>query len=254
MAKINFRKYGSYLALGTVAAVGLLIIISATKSGSSKRCKGLVVQINNSSEQFLVTREDIEKRVTGFGNDPVDGKILDNIDLQKLEKRVLENKQIKACEAFTDLNGQLVVEVDPYVPVARVLGGGLRDDRYMDEDGVFFPVSRIHASKVPLLSGSFFETLKHLRSEKNQDVKKLIDRIIRDPFWSAQITQLNIERNKETYLVPLLGDHKIEFGKPEKIESKLKKLMVFYKQILPKREWEDFKHISLKYENQIVCN
>lgn len=254
MAKFDFKKYGGYMLLATVIVTALFIIISATRSGSSKRCKGLVVKISNNTDQFLVSKEEIEKSVTQFGNDPVDGKILENIDLKKLEKRVLRNKQIKSCEAFTDLNGQLIIEAEPYIPIARVLGEGVREDRYMDEEGTFFPVSKVHSSKVPLLSGVFFTNLKGLKAEKNQDVMALVNRLIKDPFWSAQITQINVERDKEVYLVPLLGEHKIEFGKPEKIESKLKKLMVFYQQILPNKEWEGFEHISLKYENQIVCN
>ncbi len=254
MAKPDLKKYGRFVLLGAILIVALSAIVFATNAGSSRRCKGLIIKIKNNSDQFLVTREDIERQVTRFGNDPVDGKVLDNIDLKQIEKRVLENRQIKSCEAYTDLSGQLIVEAEPYIPVARILGGGVTEDRYMDNEGMFFPVSKVHSPRVMLLSGPFFSQIRHLRSEKNEDLRNLIFRIINDPFWSAQITQLDVSRNKEINLVPLLGNHKIEFGKPEKADVKLKKLMVFYKQIWPDHKWEDFTSVSLKYENQIVCN
>ena len=59
---------------------------------------------------------------------------------------------------------------------------------------------------------------------------------------------------KEIKMIPLLGNNTIEFGKPEKINAKLGKLLIFYKQILPQHNWSEFSTISVKYEGQIVCN
>jgi cell division protein FtsQ len=93
-----------------------------------------------------------------------------------------------------------------------------------------------------------------LKSEKNSDFLDLINTISEDEFWSAQITQIDVNENKEVSMIPLMGKNTIEFGKPENINAKFDKLFVFYKQILPQKIWSDFSKVSVKYEGQIVCN
>jgi len=106
---------------------------------------------------------------------------------------------------------------------------------------------------VLLLSGEFFRDKKGLESSKNKDLLNLVNTVTSDEFWNAQITRMDVDRRKEVMMEPLLGENIIEFGKPEKIPAKLEKLMVFYKKILPREQWSTFKHVSVKYDGQIVC-
>ena len=248
------KKSIGYGVLGLVGVLGVILIISATQKNSSKRCKGLQINIANNTEQYLVTKDDIEKTITRFGNEPVEGKIIENIDLSKIEKRVLESGYAKKCEAYTNLQGQLVVDIEPYKPIARVLDGYNHEDYYLDEDGDFFPTSKHFSQTVMILNGDFFRKTKNLKSEKNKELLEFIKYLTEDEFWEAQITQVNINASKEINLIPLLGQQIIEFGKVNKYQSKLNKLMVFYEKILPEKEWSQFSKISLKYDSQIVCN
>jgi len=45
----------------------------------------------------------------------------------------------------------------------------------------------------------------------------------------------------------------ILFGPMDEIEEKFKKLKLFYKEVLPKKGWNTYSSINLKYKNQIVC-
>jgi cell division protein FtsQ len=250
----SLNKTFTYVILGTLAFLGFVLIISATQKNSSKRCNGIDIIIKDSSEQLLVTRQDVEKWITDNGNEPVEGKIIENVDLTKIEKRVNQNGYTKTCQAYTNLQGDLIVEVEAYKPIARVLGNGGLSDKYLDFNGTFFPVSMHFSPNVTLISGEYFTTIKNLKSEKNLDLLKLLQKISEDDFLEAQIVQLDVDLNKEISMVPLLGNFTIEFGKPENVESKFKKLMVFYKRILPQKEWEGISKISVKYDGQIVCN
>jgi hypothetical protein len=53
-------------------------------------------------------------------------------------------------------------------------------------------------------------------------------------------------------IFPQVGDERIEFGKPENAEVKFKKLMIFYKEILPRTGWNKYNRVNLEYEGQIV--
>ena len=71
----KLKKSVNYVIGGSLAAFALFLILAATKNNSSRRCQGLETKIKDNSEQFLVTKEDIEKWVTQYGNDPFEGKI-----------------------------------------------------------------------------------------------------------------------------------------------------------------------------------
>jgi cell division protein FtsQ len=240
------------LGIFSIAAIGLILFV--TKKNGNKRCRGIEINLSDKTEQGLVKKTDIEKLITNFGNDPFDGKIIANIKLSEIEKRVFRSGLVKSTEAYINTQGYLVIDAQVYQPIARILGTNQKADRYLDIEGSVFPVSKHFTPKVLLLSGSFFDAQKDLKAAKNQDLMTLIGRVSEDPFWEAQITEMHINSFKDITLLPLVGDNQIEFGKPEHIETKLKKLLIFYRQILPQKEWGNFKKISVKYDGQIVCN
>jgi cell division protein FtsQ len=69
----------------------------------------------------------------------------------------------------------------------------------------------------------------------------------------AQFTQLDIDANGDINVVPLVGNHIIEFGEPTNIENRLNRLKIFYNQILPVKGWDGFTSVNIKYDGQIVC-
>jgi cell division protein FtsQ len=250
----KLKKTINYIIGGSMAAFAVFLILAATKNNAQRRCQGLETKIKDNSEQFLVTKEDIEKWVTQYGNDPFEGKIIENINLEKVEKRVLESSTIKSCKAYFDLQGFLVLDIEAYKPVGRILNPYQTGDRFIDNEGNIFPISKHFSPTVLLISGDYVNNLKSLKSEKNSDLLELINRINEDEFWSAQITQIDVNKHKEVKMLPMMGKNIIEFGKPDNITSKFEKLLIFYKQILPQKIWGDFSTVSVKYEGQIVCN
>jgi cell division protein FtsQ len=253
MAKIRLKKEGKIILASIAMLLVVFLLFFINFKSSSDRCQGLLINIENNNEQYLVTKSDIEKQVTKYGQDPVEGKVLEEINLHIIEKRVLGCPQIKSCEAYTDTKGNLIVNAIPFVPIARILPTNASISKYLDKEGNGFPLSNYHSPRVMILSGNFFNKYKSLKAEDKSDLLSFINYIINDEFWNAQIHQINIDENKEITLIPLLGNHIIEFGKAEKVEKKLEKLMIFYKQILPEKNWESFKKISVKFANQIVC-
>jgi len=75
----------------------------------------------------------------------------------------------------------------------------------------------------------------------------------KDPFWDAQIEQIQVEPNGEWILIPRVGDYEVMMGLPNGLDEKMKRLRLFYRKGLPKVGWERYSQISLKFENQIVC-
>ena len=90
-------------------------------------------------------------------------------------------------------------------------------------------------------------------SEDGRNLAALINTIREDEFWSAQIAQLDVDSKMRITIFPQVGDERIEFGKPDNIDAKFKKLMIFYKEILPRMGWNKYDRVNLEYEGQIVA-
>ncbi|MBP6410006.1 MAG: FtsQ-type POTRA domain-containing protein [Pseudarcicella sp.] len=206
------------------------------------------------NENYLVHSTTIKKYLKA--NELI-GRKLSEIDLKQIEKKVLSIKLIQKCQIYRDLGGTIQVDIQEHQPIARVIssygGNPEKTDNYVAEEGDFIGVSKKYTARVLLLSGMYFNdkvTLNQLESKPILDLVKVINA---DEFWKAQIAQLVIEKDGGITFVPTTGNHKIEFGLAMDIDVKLKKLKLFYTQILKKYGWDKYKKVSLKYQNQIVC-
>lgn len=254
MKKISAKNVIYSIVGIVIVSVMLLLMFSSAKSKSERRCSGMKIKIKDQSQQLLVKTSDVEKWVTLNGTEPVEGKLIEKIDLHLLETRLKNTGYVEECEAYIDLIGNLNLKLKIYEPVARILGDDNFSDRYLDKNGNLFPTSPNFTPTVILVSGEYFNNKKSLKSDKNLDLLGFINKVTNDEFWNAQITRIIVNNNKEISLVPMLGNHIIEFGKPQQIDTKLDKLMIFYKKILPQNQWERFNKISVKYDGQIVCS
>ncbi|ADQ17734.1 hypothetical protein Lbys_2038 [Leadbetterella byssophila DSM 17132] len=249
----NWKSILYTIGGGCLAALAVFLMFSSAKADEKRMCEGVIVRIKDEDKQLLVKQADVLQWATREGTFPLKGMPLSRIKLKTVEQRVESSGIIKECQAYVNLNGYIILDVVVYKPMARILGNARFPDRYMDETGHFFPVSKNYTPTVLLLSGPYFEQIKGLKSEENKDLLELIQTVANDEFWSAQITRMHVDKHKEIQLEPLLGEHLIEFGKPQKIRTKLEKLMVFYTKILPQDAWSKFTEVSVKYDGQIVC-
>lgn len=98
-----------------------------------------------------------------------------------------------------------------------------------------------------------------LINQRDDDYKRLlsiVEQISRDELWSAEFTQLIInERSGKMQLsaVTRSGSFVVDLGDTHDIERKLKALHRFYDEVLSTVGWDAYKHISVRYNGQIVC-
>jgi cell division protein FtsQ len=151
-----------------------------------------------------------------------------------------------------DLRGVLTIDVEPFLPLARILLDGA-PDYYVSDDGTFFPTSSNYTARVILLSGDYFMNKTSMTDNKSVNLLSFLKHVNDDAFWKAQLTQVTVDNQENMYIVPLLGEHIINFGNPDEVVAKLRRLKVFYKQIYPVKGWDSFSEVSIAYANQVVC-
>ena len=107
------------------------------------------------------------------------------------------------------------------------------------------------------------ETLRQRQKklEKNcEDFMKLltfVERVEKDDFWRSEIVQLIASTapsgDLEVDFIPRSGRFTIRFGRLERVEEKLDKLLRFYDRGLAVIGWERYGVIDVRFAGQVVC-
>ena len=251
--KGNFNIRKEIKAAVAILGLTFLIAFSERKQGGAV-CKVVVVELDNLNENHFLDEADIMQLVEGSG-EPIKGVGIGRIKLKAIENKLKYDKHILDAELFGDLKGNLIVNVELRRPIARIVQSDA-PDAYIAEDGVIMPVSEKYTSRVLLISGVVKELLESEDLNKSEEGKQLlamIEFINADRFWRAQVAQLDLTKNGKVIIYPQVTGQLIEFGKPDNVEVKFKKLMVFYKEILPTRGWTRYERVNLEYEGQVIA-
>jgi cell division protein FtsQ len=235
-------------------AVSSLIAFSERKQGGAV-CKDIVVELDNLNENHFLDEADILKLVESSGQ-PVKGVSIDRVPLKEIEKKLELDKHIADAQLFGDLKGNLVVNVALRRPIARIVQEDA-PDAYIADDGTVMSTSEKYTSRVVLVSGAYVKSLLAMQNlmsnEEGQKIMAMIEFVNEDKFWRAQVAQLDINKQGKITIYPQVTGQRVEFGKAENIEDKFKKLMIFYKEILPQRGWTKYERVNLEYEGQIIA-
>lgn len=226
-------------------------LVTMTDTGT--RVNSISVSISNQFDNYYLDNNEILKLVTDNENRKFVGSNVRDLDLRMIEKELLNEKFIKNAEMFIDLKGNATVSVELRRPIARIIQKD-GPDAYIDIEGEILPVSEQFTSRVLLVSG---EKAGHFITnglrDNNEPYFQLIKEIHENLFWKAQIAQVDITEDGEVSIYPQVTKQKIIFGMPDDIDKKFRKLMVFYKEILPAKSWNHYSKVDLRFENQIIC-
>ena len=83
-------------------------------------------------------------------------------------------------------------------------------------------------------------------------VKGIAHVLATDSFWMAQITQVNLNAGKTFDMVPLIGNHIIQFGDGSDYTGKFQKLGVFYKEVLTQTGFDYYQAINVQFDRQVI--
>ncbi len=177
-----------------------------------------------------------------LNNDTLPSIGKETLDLNKMEKRLLENPMIKDAEVYVTIDGVLGTKIEQRNPVARVSGN---PDFYLDEEGLKMPLSKVYSARVPIVSG--------ISEAYFSEVTNLINKISKDNFMKEHIVGLEVNKDAEILLNIRKNYFKILFGKPKNIEAKFQNFKAFYKLIKKDSLLESYSLVNLKFENQVVA-
>jgi cell division protein FtsQ len=250
--KLNIRN--EIKVAVALVGVSFLIAFGERKQGGSV-CSNIIVEIDNTHENHFLDEADVMKLLDNSAL-PIKGTGIDRIKLKEIETKLKLDKHIQDAQLFGDLKGNLIVNVELRRPIARIVQSD-SPDAYIAEDGVIMPVSEKYTSRVTLISGGMMKKLLESqdlnKTEEGGQILEMIRFVNEENFWKAQVAQMDIGGDGRITIYPQITGQKVEFGKAINIEDKFKKLMIFYKKVLPQRGWTRYERVNLEYEGQVIA-
>ncbi len=251
-SKTNWTKMlKSALWLVIGCGVLTLLVAAATKNGA-KTCKRIEVQISGDNKNIFVDEAAVKRIINSSSN--VVGKELAAINLRALEEKLNKDPWILRADLFFDNKDVLNVHITEREPVARVFtmqGSSF----YVDKTGLRLPLSEKLYAVVPVFTG-FTNDKKILPKTDSALLGQIVSLgsfIVADSFWNAQIGQIDIALPNNFNMIPVIGNHVIEFGDTTNMVNKFQKLFKFYKATYPSSAYEKYEKLNVKYDGQVVA-
>jgi cell division protein FtsQ len=229
------------------------LLIAANSKEQENLCSEVLIGIKGSGEKFYIEKEDIFELIQKSAGSSLINKPVTAIHLDQLEKALEKNSWIRSAELYFDSQNALHVSVTEREPIARVFATN-GSSFYIDSSGNKMNLVEKLSARVPVITG--FVDVKKMNAKDSgflEEVKAVAQFIYSNEFWNAQTGQIDITAEKTFELIPVVGDHIIRLGSGEKVEEKLGRLFVFYKQVLGKVGFNKYAALDVQYQDQVVA-
>lgn len=253
-AGVTIRKIlfiAVWVAIGGVMFTLLLAAISKKNKGT---CRDFVITMKGDQSNMFMNQEDITVLMEGLMNGPVKGQAITSFHLRELENSLEKNSWINHAELYFDNRDVLHITVSEKIPVARIFTVSGRSF-YIDSLSNSMPLSDKKSARVPVFTG--FPQKKQLSGKDSVllgEIAAAASFIINDPFWNAQVSQIDILPDRTFEMIPVVGDHRVKLGNGENMDLKFRRLFVFYQQVLKNTGLNAYKLIDVQYKGQVVAS
>ena len=234
-------RYSILLVLAVALTTGILW---ARDKSKGELCTSIDVEVVNADSTSFVTPQGVLSDLKGQGIKLV-GKHMGDIDASDIEEALklspyLENADIVKCQ-----DGRLLIRVNQLVPVLRVFDGD--NSYYVNRMGKRMEANRYYHCDVPVVQGHFTKRYPETR------LLPLINYVENDSLLRSLVTMYCVRDTNNIIIVPQISGHVINIGDASGFENKFVKLKLFYNQVLPKKGWNTYDTISVKWNHQIVA-
>ncbi len=207
-------------------------------------CKGVELFITDSVNYGFISKKEVLMLLERKKISPI-GKNMQDINVRQLEKELKTLSLAENVECYKTCGGKIGIELKQRVPILRIMSNK-GENYYIDNKGAIMPIipTPVH---VAIVTG---DVDQHMARKQ---LYRLGNFLQNNPFWKAQVEQINVTPTKELEIVPLVGEHIIFLGKAENYEDKFERLKIFYEKALNVVGWNKYDRISLEFSNQIIC-
>ncbi|NPD44317.1 cell division protein FtsQ/DivIB [Lentimicrobium sp. S6] len=240
----------------------IVILVWANIERANSFSSDIQVKMLKTDYPSLISQESIQTHILETMPTML-GQSVRNINLSKIENEICQNAQLIDVRTFVGIDGLIHIKVKPRKASLRIFdikGKNL----YLADGLVLMDNSLDYTQRIMVASGDIphlnkEEKLQVLKGERElpqiyKSLYELAEAIHKDAFLEALIDQIYVNKNGQVELTPKLGVKNIEFGDINDIDKKLENLKAFYVNGKDRIDWQKYKSINIKYDNQIVCS
>ena len=233
------------------------VITAAMRVQETGVCKGYEIKIEGFKKDMLFTSEEqIAALLKAATKGDITGQRKSEFNLPVIEDLLEQSAWVYNADLYFDNNNILHANVTERKPLARLFTS-LGASFYIDEAGRHIPLSEKISLDLPVFTG--YPAKKIMNSTDSvlmQNIIATASFISSDPFWNAQVAQIDINNcgadcwNME--MIPVVGNHKVDLGDGTDIVSKFHRLYLFYDQVLKRTGFDKYQKIDVQYNGQVI--
>lgn len=232
--------------IGIVLMLGYVVFAALSFYGKPRGeiCKELVIDIADKNEIHLIDEKEVIGMIKYEDLYPIE-KEMGEINTEAIENCIKKDRLIREVECFKSTDNKIKVLIHQRIPVLRIMS--VHGNYYIDKEGKAMPVSNMYTARLPIASG--YIEKKYAENE----LFKFAVFLRGNPFWRAQIQQIDVRQNQDVILIPTVGDQQIVLGQLTDFETKMDNLLAFYRDGCNHFGWNKYKTINLRYDRQVIC-
>ncbi|MEO6328642.1 MAG: hypothetical protein ABIO55_06910 [Ginsengibacter sp.] len=252
--RYNFKKVLEVTVWILVGMGTMLLLGAAVYKKNNDHCKAVKITIEGVKNNFFIDKADVNTMLEKMKFGQLKFKPLNTFDLTGMEAILEKNVWIKSAELYFDNNDVLRIKIIEREPIARIFNTA-GSSFYIDSSLKKLPLSDKFSAMLPMFTNFPFavNSCSKPDSELLADIKNISTYITRDPFWMAQIEQVDIKPGGTFEIIPNIGNQVILFGSAENYKEKFNNLLIFYKNVQSKVGWNKYAAINVSYKNQVVA-
>lgn len=217
-----------------------LFAFASTRNASRLITKPNVAFVGENN--LFITNQTVSKLlIQNYGD--VKNVAKETLVLSELENTLKSNPMIKTAQVYVAVNGTLNAEIEQKSPLARV---STNASYYIDNDGLFMPLSNNYSARVPLVTG-------YVEKNNLKQVHKLALKIKNDDFLRKHVFEIYQDANRKLYLKLRKCDFLVKLGNVRFLDKKINNLKAFYKKNLKDKTLNNYSKVNLQFENQVIC-
>lgn len=244
-----------WMAIGSVLLIVYLCVALgwASSQARSQRCAGLYsgrVIVDDVSGRGFVTPDEVTREL---GSLParMQSMRLAHINLDSLQRHLSALDKLERVTVNRMSDHTVRVVVTPMEPVAR-LWDSHGHSKYVNRSGKTMLAEaryRVDVPHVTMGSGSA------MGPDPVKRLLPLLDFLADHQEWNALVSMLSMVDTANVIMHPVMRGHVVNLGAPDSpdMADKFHRLSRFYSEVLPRKGWEFYDTISVKWDGQVVA-
>lgn len=249
--KRHIRKILFFAFWVAMGAGIMVVLVAAIRVQKDKTCRGYSIRISGAGEKKFMDEQHVVDLLKIEG--AIRGRSIKRFDLQDIEASLEKNAWVRNAELYFDNNQVLQVRIEEKEPVARIFTTD-GNSYYISRNGEYLPLSAHYSARLPVFTNfpAGHKIMNRADSLLVLNIEHVSDYLAKNEFWRSQIAQIDITPDRGMEMVPVIGNHIIEFGDGADCEKKFHRLMLFYQQVLSKIGMDAYARIKVQYAGQVI--